>query len=81
MWDLGPDGVLVNVVMPGWVLDPKFAEMDLGEEFNALIAEHASKTPVGRLTTPSDVAGLICYLVSPFNGSVNGEVIAVTGGY
>lgn len=81
MWDLGPDGVLVNVVMPGWVLDPKFAELDLGEEFNALIAEHAGKTPVGRLSTPSDVAGLICYLVSPFNGSVNGEVIAVTGGY
>jgi 3-oxoacyl-[acyl-carrier protein] reductase len=81
MWDLGPDGVLVNVVMPGWVLDPRYADLDLGEEFNALIADHASKTPVGRLTTPSDVAGLICYLVSPFNGSVNGEVIAVTGGY
>lgn len=81
MWDLGPDGVLVNVVMPGWVLDPKLAELDLGEEFNALIADHASKTPVGRLATPSDVAGLIGYLVSPFNGAVNGEVIAVTGGY
>lgn len=82
MWDLGPDGVMVNVVMPGWVVDADFlAYAATDEELSTLVREHVAKTPIGRLVGPADVASLIDYLASPANGAITGEVVAVTGGY
>jgi NAD(P)-dependent dehydrogenase (short-subunit alcohol dehydrogenase family) len=82
MWDLGGDGVLINVVMPGWVVDPGFLEYAAtDEELSTLVREHVAKIPIGRLVGPADVASLIGYLSSPANGAVTGEVVAVTGGY
>jgi NAD(P)-dependent dehydrogenase (short-subunit alcohol dehydrogenase family) len=81
VWDLGPDGVLVNVVMPGWVFDDSYMDPDGEDEMSAMVRDHQRKTPTGRLVRPADVASLVGYLVSPQNGGVNGEVVAVTGGY
>ncbi|WP_345363435.1 SDR family NAD(P)-dependent oxidoreductase [Saccharopolyspora cebuensis] len=75
-WDVGPDGVLVNVVMPGWV-NPRF----IPDELALLIDEHVRATPTKRLPTAVEVGDTIVFLCSSANGSITGEIVRVTGGY
>ena len=39
------------------------------------------QTPLGRLGTPQDVAGLIVWLCGPQAGFVTGQIIGVNGGF
>jgi 3-oxoacyl-[acyl-carrier protein] reductase len=73
--ELSADGILSNVVMPGWTLTDRvrtFFPAGIHEEIKTAF-------PTGRVTMPEDVASLILYLASPANGHVNGEIIRVTG--
>lgn len=74
--ELGPAGILSNVVMPGFTL----TERNLDQFPQAMQAAVAQQTPTGRLTRPEDVAALIVFLGSATNGHVNGEMIRCTGG-
>ncbi|MET9380696.1 SDR family oxidoreductase [Streptomyces sp. NPDC002928] len=75
--DLGPRGITVNVVAPGYVEDTGFfgaaIEADRRER---LIRE----TPTGRAGTPGDVAATLHWLASPAAGHVTSQVIQVNGG-
>jgi 3-oxoacyl-[acyl-carrier protein] reductase len=42
--------------------------------------EIAASIPLGRLTTPSEAAGGILFLCSPWSNAVHGQVLNVTGG-
>jgi enoyl-[acyl-carrier protein] reductase III len=39
------------------------------------------RTPLGRLTTPGDVADIALFLCSDLAGMIQGQVITVDGGY
>lgn len=75
--ELGPRGVRVNCVAPGWV------ETDMTEE---ALAEPSSRKkieqsiPLGRVAQPADVAGPVLFLVSDLARHVQGEVLNVNGG-
>ncbi len=69
-------GILTNVVRPGFTLTKRAVAM-FGQ---AAVDAEAAKTPTRRLCTPDDVAATVAYLCSAANASVNGEVLAVTGG-
>jgi NAD(P)-dependent dehydrogenase (short-subunit alcohol dehydrogenase family) len=74
--ELGPAGILVNVVMPGLVATEKVLR-----ETPEPLRERASKRAAsGRLSTPADVASAILFLASAANGNITGEVLHVTGG-
>ncbi len=73
--ELSADGILSNVVMPGWVLVER-AVAAFPEDFRR---EAAKAFPTRRITTPEDVASLIVYLGSAANRHVNGEHIRITG--
>lgn len=78
MWDAGPRGVLLNIVMPGLTL----TERALSDEHTP---EHVrewerKRTPTGRLSSPEDVARLVVYLGSNANQNITGEIVRVTGG-
>jgi 3-oxoacyl-[acyl-carrier protein] reductase len=74
--ELGPVGILSNVVLPGFTLTERNRDQ-FPQEMQAMVAR---QTPTGRLTRPEDVAALIVFLGSAANGHINGEAIRCTGG-
>jgi 3-oxoacyl-[acyl-carrier protein] reductase len=74
--ELGPAGILVNVVMPGLVATEKI----LQETSEALLDRARRRAASGRVSTPEDVASAIVFLASGANGNITGEVVRVTGG-
>ena len=73
--ELGPRGVRVNAVAPGYVETDMTAA--LPEEMKEQIRKN---TPLGRLAAPDEVAGVITFLASPAAGYITGAVIPVDGG-
>ena len=73
--ELGPDGITVNTINPGWIEIERTRE-ELGDDYEYTEAIH----PVGRLGTPSDVAGVAAFLASDDASFVTGESLLVDGG-
>jgi NAD(P)-dependent dehydrogenase (short-subunit alcohol dehydrogenase family) len=76
--ELGPRGVTANTIVPGPVLtDSLETYLNGQEDVRSLLVDH---TPVGRLCTPGDIAGVAAFLVSPAGAMISGQVITVDGG-
>jgi len=75
--ELGPRGIRVNCVAPGWV-DTDMTAGTLGAP--ARRGEIEREIPVGRVASPSDIAGPILFLVSDLARHVQGEILNVNGG-
>lgn len=69
--DLGPRGITVNAVAPGWIAT--------GSQ-TADEARQAGATPLGRSADPGEVAAAIGWLCTPGAGYVTGQCIVVDGG-
>ncbi len=74
--DLGRDGVLVNVVMPGITTNDGHHQVIP----DAALPMIADRYPAKRLATVQDVAATITFLCSPRNGAITGEIVRVTAG-
>ncbi|HEX9148454.1 MAG TPA: glucose 1-dehydrogenase, partial [Thermoanaerobaculia bacterium] len=75
--ELGPRGIRVNCVAPGWV-DTEMTARALGDP--DVRAEIERAIPLGRVARPGDVAGAILFLVSDLARHVQGEILNVNGG-
>jgi 3-oxoacyl-[acyl-carrier protein] reductase len=73
--ELGPRGVTVNLVAPGYVETDMTAS--LGEK---LVSEALANIPVGRLGQPDDVAAAVAFLASEEAAYITGQVLCVDGG-
>lgn len=73
--ELASRGVLCNAVAPGFIETDMTAALT-GEIRDAL----RERIPLGRLGTPTDVAGAIRFLVGPSASYVTGQVLVVDGG-
>ncbi|MFP5261475.1 MAG: SDR family NAD(P)-dependent oxidoreductase [Blastocatellia bacterium] len=75
--ELGPRGITVNCVAPGWVDTDMTTEAlndaKRGRKIRELI-------PLGRVATSEQIAGPILFLASDLASHVNGEVLNVNGG-
>ena len=75
--DLGPDGHLINAILPG-VLDTPMTRTALSSE---QIASVTTQTPTKRLATVQDVCNLAYFLTSNANNGITGQFIRVDGGF
>jgi 3-oxoacyl-[acyl-carrier protein] reductase len=80
--ELGPFGVTVNAVAPGFVstemTDASARRLGTSpEQFREAVAD---SVPLRRIGTPDDVAGVIAFLVGPDAAYVTGQTIYVDGG-
>ena len=75
--DLGPDGILVNAILPG-PLDTPMTRAALSP---AQIAQIEALTPTRRLPAVSDICALTEYLISAKNISTTGQFLTVDGGF
>jgi len=76
---LGRHAIRVNAVAPG-IIDTPMVRNGFAQQFNALVAGAAVRTPLGRLGRPEDVANVIAFLLSPGAAFVTGALIPITGG-
>jgi NAD(P)-dependent dehydrogenase (short-subunit alcohol dehydrogenase family) len=74
----GGRGVSVNAVAPTVILTP-MGEQVWGDP--AVGAPMLAKIPLGRFGQPVEVASVVAFLASDLAAMINGEIIAVDGGY
>lgn len=78
--ELGPFGVTVNAVAPGFVRSNPDTERQwerYGEEGQRALVEGI---PLRRLGSPADIADAVLFLASRYAGWITGEVLSVSGG-
>jgi len=75
--ELGPRGIRVNSVAPGWV-DTDMSASSLDNPVER--AQIEKLIPIGRVASAADIAGPILFLVSDLARHVQGEILNVNGG-
>ena len=75
-FELGPDGITVNAVAPGFTESDMLASVTPRSSWPQL----AELTALGRVGAPEDVAAVVAFLVSKEARWVTGQVIGADGG-
>lgn len=87
--ELGPKGVRVNSVSPGWIMTDATADfLKLLQDANGGTIEDARQSvldalggiPIGRGAEPEEVADLIAYLASDRAAAIHGAEFIIDGG-
>lgn len=87
--EVGPKGIRVNVVSPGWVsTDASIAMMERIAKTNNTSIEEATKSvmdtlggiPIGRPAKPEEVAELVAFISSDRAASITGHEYIIDGG-
>ena len=73
--ELGPKGVRVNAVAPGFVETPILATVP-----DKVLEQMKAKVPLGRLARAEEIANVYAFLASDEASYINGAVIEVSGG-
>ena len=74
--ELGPAGIRVNAVCPGYVLTAMGADTRTPE----MVAGWSARSPLGRCAEPADVARVVTFLASDDASYLTGQSVNVTGG-
>jgi 3-oxoacyl-[acyl-carrier protein] reductase len=73
--ELGPKGIRVNAVAPGFVETPILSTVP-----DKVLAHMREQVPLRRLAQPEEIANVYAFLASDEASYVNGAVIEVSGG-
>jgi 3-oxoacyl-[acyl-carrier protein] reductase len=75
--ELGPRGIRVNAVAPGFVHTPL---TEPAAAVPGVIEDYVDNTALGRAGTPAEIAQAVLYLCSPMSSWLTGEVLDINGG-
>ncbi|QCC77596.1 SDR family oxidoreductase [Nocardioides daphniae] len=71
--ELGPDGITVNLLQPGWIPVERHAGVDP--------TAYAAEVPLRRMGTPEDIAATVAHLLGDGGAFITGQRITVNGGH
>lgn len=87
--ELGPKGIRVNAVSPGWIMTESSVDMlkrlqaangGTIEEARQVVLDGLGGIPIGRAAEPHEVADLIAYLASDRAAAIHGAEFVIDGG-
>jgi 2-hydroxycyclohexanecarboxyl-CoA dehydrogenase len=78
--ELGPSGITVNAVPPGFIDTPMLRRAEARGLLGGTVDDHVQTTPVRRVGRPEDIAATCAFLVSEEAGYITGQLIGVNGG-
>jgi len=73
--ELGPCGILVNCVAPGWVMTD-MSKSAIQRERKKIL----NTIPIGKIPEPEEIAGPIVFLASELATAITGEILNVNSG-
>ncbi|MER8491990.1 SDR family oxidoreductase [Mesorhizobium australicum] len=81
--ELGAKGILTNAIAPGSVMTALTAKLFYGDDgkFAGRTQEFLAHVPLGRPAQPEEIAETVLFLASPAASYINGQVLAVDGGW
>jgi 2-hydroxycyclohexanecarboxyl-CoA dehydrogenase len=78
--ELGPKGITVNTIPPGFVDTPMLRESESRGLLGEGVDHHAMHTPVRRVGRPEDIAAACAFLIRDEASYITGQVLGVNGG-
>ncbi len=69
-------GIRCNLVAPGYIFS-SMSEVGMG---NKAVRDLVERIPLGRMGTPDEVAGAVCFLASDLSNYMTGQILRVDGG-
>ncbi|MDD9269739.1 SDR family oxidoreductase [Paenibacillus sp. GCM10023248] len=70
--ELGPHGIRVNLIAPGWIPVERHA--------GANTDGYRAGVPLGRVGEPADIAAAVVFMASPESAFITGQCLSVNGG-
>jgi NAD(P)-dependent dehydrogenase (short-subunit alcohol dehydrogenase family) len=81
--ELGPQGIVTNAIAPGSIMTEGTKQLFYGADgtFAGKTAAFMQHIPLGRPGLTEEIAEAVLFLSSPASGYINGQVLAVDGGW
>lgn len=78
--ELGPHGITVNAVAPGFIETEMATGNASPAEKQAIVTAMSARAMVRRVGLPEDIANAVAFLVSPDSGFITAQTLTVDGG-
>jgi NAD(P)-dependent dehydrogenase (short-subunit alcohol dehydrogenase family) len=84
--ELGPSGIRVNAVLPGWIWGPNVRDYfqksaaERGVTPDDCYREVARQIPLGRIPDSHEISGAVLFFASDLSSAVTGQALDVNGG-
>jgi 3-oxoacyl-[acyl-carrier protein] reductase len=78
--ELGPDGITVNAVAPGFILTDLVKEGRGEQEYRDLVKTIGARAMVGRAGQPEEIAHAVAFLADPESAFITAQILTVDGG-
>lgn len=78
--ELGPHGITVNAVAPGFILTDLVKEGRTEQEYSETLKTVSARSMLGRPGKPEDIAHAVAFLAAPESEFITAQILTVDGG-